>query len=269
MSGHIEPIVETEHHTYVNLTTPPPSPTKQNEDNPFKKDRDISSPNTSQSNFTSTSTTTKQSVPKEIPKSLFNCNSYIITRKKRISIKGTSYIFQLIKDDNIIFSAKCKNRLPTKPVPIIKGENVHLSTGGEFYLQPFNSAQTFYLFKESVGGTKILTASVIHTVNSAVMKRSMVVRILNDSGMPETSLLTRRPFISSNGEEQLLNQDDFTLPSVKNSHFYNQRRGNESPDVFTVRKIAKSILEINCEDDFLPIIVFAISLCVYIGNRAK
>ena len=257
VSGKIEPLPEP-NQSYVSLISPPPSPSRStNTENKF--DETHEEPIQDENGI----------IYQKIPKSLYNCNSFFITRQKRFTIKGTSYIFKLLKNDSVLYSAKCKGRLPSKPIPITKGENIHLSTGGEFYLQPLNNAQTFYLFKDSLSGDKMLTASIIHTLNSAIMKRSMIVRILPASGMEDASLLTRRPIQTSNGEEILLNQEIFTLPSIKNSHFYNQVRGNESPDVVTIRKIQQSMLEINCEDNFIPIIVFGLALAVYIGNRAK
>ena len=191
---------------------------------------------------------------------------YALTRKNKISIKGSSYVFHLMQQEEIILSSKCKSRNPSKPMPITRGENVHLSTGGEFYLVPDKGATIFELRKGSVNGPKIMGSHIMHNIHNLMMPRTVVVDITEESGIPMLTLVTKKPKMNRNGTFTLHFQNRFTIPSEKNAIFLNQALGLNGPDVLSIRKIGKEMLEIIADSTLPDYVVFSIGLTMFTGN---
>lgn len=192
--------------------------------------------------------------------------TYAITRTNKVSLKGSSYTFHFLKQDNIIYSSKCKGRNPSKPMPIVAGEEVHLSKPGDFYLIPEKSSTIFELRKESITGPLISTSHIMHNVHNLMMPRTVMISITEESGLPTTTLITRKPKLNRNGTFTLHFHNRFTIPSEKNAIFINQALGTNGPDVLSIRKIGKATLEIISDVKIPDYLVFAIGLTMFTGN---
>ena len=195
-------------------------------------------------------------------------NRYAITRKKKISIKGSSYVFHLMSQDEIILSSKCKNRNPSKPMPIARGADVHLSTGGEYYLIPDKGATIFELRKDSVNGPKIMGSHILQNIHNVMMPRTVIVDITEEAGIPMLTLVTKKPKLNRNCTFTLHFHNRFTIPSEKNAIFLNQALGTRGPDVISIRKIGKETLEIIADATLPDVVVFSIGLTMFTGNLA-
>lgn len=190
--------------------------------------------------------------------------TYAITRTHNV-IKN-SYRYEFGQEGNTLFSAKCKRRNPKKPIVIKLGTDVHISQQGDYYLVPENSATMFYFRKFSETGTKLFTSHILHNTDNYTLPRMVTVSLTEETGLPMQTLTTRKPKMNRNGVYTLDFENRFTLASEKNAIFYNQALGRNSPNVLSIRKTNKNILEIIVVDTLPNYIVFAIGLVMFTAN---
>ena len=99
-----------------------------------------------------------------------------------------------------------------------------------------------------------------------MMPRTVVVDITEEAGIPMLTLVTKKPKMNRNGTFTLHFHNRFTIPSEKNAIFLNQALGPNAPDVLSIRKIGKEMLEIIADSNLPDYVVFAIGLTMFTGN---
>ena len=202
---------------------------------------------------------------KKAKKSKTKYTTFQIIREHKWSIKGNSYTFKFIRNNECEMSSKCKGRYPEAPMPIVTGSDVHLSKPGEYYLVPEKSSTCYELRKDSVDGQKLMATQILHNAADLNVPRIIVSSIDLNSEGNTLNIITKKPKKGSNGFYTLNFRGKKALPSEKNSIFVAQ--GNEDgPNVISVRKTAKNKIDITADATIPDIIAFSMGLVLFTGN---
>lgn len=173
---------------------------------------------------------------------------------------------QAAQGDEVIISAKCKGRHPKSAIAIKNGPEVHMSQPCDLYMIPENSSTEFKLRKSAIDGPILMSAQVTHNMQNLLRPRLITINIEEESGIPKQVLVTRTPKMLRNGMFALDFHNHFTLPSEKNAIFFDQSKGQNSPDLCSVRKTGTDTLEIIASEKLPDLIVFSIGLIMYTAN---
>ncbi|OHT13074.1 hypothetical protein TRFO_03505 [Tritrichomonas foetus] len=188
--------------------------------------------------------------------------TFSVSRKKKSSIKGTSYIYTFSRNDQAILYSKCNSRHPKGKFPITTNPKVSMKSQGEYTLIANNGSRHFDI-KSQNGHVMSFTIDI----PTGVVKLP-VMKITVDESFDFTpkNLKSKRPTLSRNGFWFLDFHSKFTLTSEKNAIFIEDGPDGENEDLVIVRKIAKNRLEIDVNLAASDIIIFGIGLALFLGK---
>ena len=195
-------------------------------------------------------------IPKkiEVPKPIIiNYPIYLIQREQKIKFNGIRTFFRFNLLQQRYFSAKLKTR-NTNYIPIVSGDEIHLSGPAEAVIITGNDGKDFSLRNKSHTGHEILTIRYFEISKS--IRKMLITFFDRNENCPKTlksRMVNNLPFLNFEGR--------YVIQSIKNAILFNEENG---PNLLFLRKTGKNALEIEAKFDINPLFLFAIGISSFI-----
>ncbi|EAY04803.1 hypothetical protein TVAG_305530 [Trichomonas vaginalis G3] len=188
---------------------------------------------------------------------------YTIKRTFTTSIRGRRTHYQILKDGQILYSAKLKSKRQSEPIPISNGSDAHYSsTNNAAYLLCGDGRIEFSLRAKDQYGPEVITIQHSHIQNDKHLPKTLKVTLfLKDSLIPH-KLISKQPQMTDDMEWVLDFHNKELIPSTKNIILINEENTLE---YLLVRKVSKDTLEADAVSLFSPLAVFGVALSLYVA----
>lgn len=178
-------------------------------------------------------------------------------KTKKNGIKGKRYFFKFSVGEQDLFFTKTKGHNPTHLVPILKDQDVHISSQNpDFTL--LQSKKNVWVFSQ--GTKEVFTAKASRTGYN-FSPPHLVIQFNDELTQEFGKVISRIPQMRRDGNRFLNLHDKFAVSSAKNMVFRSSIKGKKV-DVLMIRKIAAGTFEIDPFEQFSPEVICGISLVV-------
>lgn len=186
---------------------------------------------------------------------------YQIIRNTRHTIKGTRITFQILQNNEILFTTKFKGKRPTNPIPIQSGKEMHYRDK-EFagYLHSGNNHCSYSLRVKTLFGKELISIQFsLHNGQKNIPKDIVVSFFIKDSLIPQR-LINMPPILNDDAGYELPFNNKMCIPSIKNCVMINEA---DQCQFISIRKVEKNLVEIDAVDMISPLSIFGFVLSLF------
>ena len=201
--------------------------------------------------------------PRPLPTPIKSQNwpMYLVTRDKKMNIKGRRIMFALFEGSNQLYSAKCKSNNP-KSVFIMKGSKIKHGETADALILVGNNSSDFSLRKNINSGDEIMSVRFAQPKISNTFRKMNIIFFAPKEGTP-ARLRNKNPALNLDGNPEYDFEGRFAIESTKNTILVPQ---NDGPNMLLIRKTGKDAIEIEARFEHDSLWIFTAGIASFLSK---
>lgn len=195
-------------------------------------------------------------------------NAYIFTYKKKKTVKGFRYHFQLTQNGIPLYHSKTKNRHTSEPICISSGRECHFSQTNFAGFLAQGKKNQFMLYKNSLSGQQLMNITIKSLKGPIPKEINVVIHNYIDEN-PKSNhkgsihLVNMKPEKDQNGRYSLSFDGKYAIPSVKNCILVADGR---EQTYISARRISSTSCEIDALSTISSLCIFGFVLSSFVSS---